>query len=343
MKVWIDISNSPQVLFFKSIIRRLEKEGHEVVVTARRFGTMEDMLSQADIPYALIGEHGGSSNEAKLICYSNRVIGLTEFILKECPDVALYKHSVEAPRVAYGLGIHSICVIDNENAIAQNKLMLPLSQRIIAPVAIDKNLITRFGVEERQIRHFNGFCELAHINDFIPSMDVLNQLNIKEGKPLAIMRPEPVMANYFNGDPSTSIVTKLLSSLKDFQCVVFPRTEQQRKLFEGRGAIIPTQCVDSLSLISFADIVMSAGGSMNREAVALTKPAISTYKEKLLSVTAYMVEEGIKMHSCDAQEITRYADKFSGNRAYEHKIKEKLKSMENPVDVIIEELDMMEL
>ncbi|MHC1605279.1 MAG: DUF354 domain-containing protein [Candidatus Methanofastidiosia archaeon] len=341
MKVWIDISNSPQVHFFKNIIKRLEKEGYKVVVTARRFGSIEDMLTQLEIRYRIVGEHGGSSKEGKLLCSSKRILELAKFVLEEKPDVALYKHSVEAPRVAYGLGIPSLCVIDNEKAEAQNKLMLPISERIILPKAIEKKSIMEFGVRDEQIRHFDGFCELAHIEEFIPHCEVLNELKLDEDMPIAILRPEPVMANYFHGDPRTSIIVSLLPYLEDFQCVVFPRCKAQEDIFRNTSAIIPSRCVDALSLISFSDVVISAGGSMNREAVAMCKPAISTYPEKLLAITEAMVCQGIKMHSLDVPVINNYVEVLFRNRGYERFIKEKIKNMENPIDVIIEELEKM--
>jgi len=343
MKIWIDISNSPQIHFFKNVIRRLERIGHEVVVTSRRFGSMEPMLARNNIECHLIGEHGGASKEMKLKCSSKRILGLTDFVIEHKPDVALFKHSVEAPRVSYGLGIPSICVLDNEKAIAQNKLMLPISSKVIAPDAIGYQVITSFGVREENIRLFNGFCELAHLEDFMPNDGILSDLHLDEDAPIAVLRPEPVMANYFTGDPKESIVTALLQRLKDFQCVVFPRTEEQYMNFRKMGAIIPDHCVDALSLIHGSNIVISAGGSMNREAVAMGKPAISTYPEKLLAITHKMVMDGIKMHSCEVDEVSVMTNALHDDRAYERSVRAKLKRMENPIDVIVEELDRIEL
>jgi len=341
MKIWIDISNTPQVHFFKNVIRRLIDDGHEVIVSSRHFGQMETLLMENHIEYTIVGEHGGASKELKLINSSKRILGLTELVAGERPDVALYKHSVEAPRVAYGMGIPSLCVLDNENAIHQNRLMLPLSSRIIAPRAIGKDLITRFGVNESQIRHFEGFCELAHINEFVPSDSVLEELSLSEDAPIAVLRPEPVMANYYNGNGRDSIVTGILDSFEGFQCVVFPRTDLQRELFSRQGAIMPSHSVDSLSLMHHASIVMSAGGSMNREAIALCRPAISTYPEKLLAVTEYMVKEGIKGHSCNPLEIRAMAEEMVNNPSLEHSIRKKLDRMEDPIDVISGELDLL--
>ena len=343
MKIWIDISNAPQVHFFKNVYRRLLREGHEVFVTGRKFGSIESLLSSAGIPYTIVGEHGGAQLEDKLIMSTRRVLELTELISKQSPDVALYKHSVEAPRVAYGLGIPALCVLDNEHAIAQNKLMLPLSSRIIAPKAIEAPLITRFGVEESQIRHFEGFCELAHIEDFIPSPHVMGDLGINPDLPLAVLRPEPVMANYYHGDPSVSVVSALISKLGDFQCVALPRTDVQEEMFRRAGAIVPGPCVDALSLMHYANVVISAGGSMNREGVAMCKPAVSTYPQKLLAVTDYMVHECIKQHACKPDDIVEAVASVHDSVAYRHVVRRKLERMENPIDVIVQEIGLLEV
>ncbi|HOP08675.1 MAG TPA: DUF354 domain-containing protein [Candidatus Methanofastidiosa archaeon] len=343
MKIWIDISNSPQIHFFKNVIRRLDRTGHEVMVTSRRFGSMESMLSKNNVDCHLVGEHGGASKEMKLKCSSRRILGLTDLVLEEKPDVALFKHSVEAPRVAYGLGIPSICVLDNEKAIAQNRLMLPISSKVIAPDAISYDEISQFGVTRDRLRSFNGFCELAHLEDFIPNGDVLGDLKLDEDRPVAILRPEPIMANYFTGDPRESIVSELLRKLGDYQCVVFPRTAEQSRMFNDMGAILPDHCVDALSLIHFSQIIISAGGSMNREAVAMGKPAISTYPEALLAITDKMVRDGIKSHSCDVEEVMDMTNRLNGDTSYERFVKKKLREMENPIDVIVEEIEAIDL
>lgn len=343
MKIWVDISNAPQVHFFKNVYHRLIREGHDVFVTGRKFGSIESLLSSAGIPYTIVGEHGGAQLGDKLKASTKRVLELTDIISTVEPDVALYKHSVEAPRVSYGLGIPSVCVLDNEHAIAQNKLMLPLSSRIVAPIAIEAEQITRFGVDTSQIRHFEGFCELAHIEDFIPSPHVLGELGINADIPLAVLRPEPVMANYYHGDPSVSIVSALIERLGDFQCVALPRTPLQADMFRAEGAIVPSHCVDALSLMHYANVVISAGGSMNREGVAMCKPAISTYPQKLLAVTDYMVRQGIKQHACDPVAIADSVESVHDSAAYRHYVRRKLDSMENPIDVIVDEMRSMEV
>ena len=131
MKIWFDIVN-PHVRFFHSIIRYLEDQGEEVLVTTRRFGDVHRLLDLFGIEYTLVGWHGVTLEE-KLIRSTQRAYELSQIISREKPDVAVSKHSIELPRVSYGLKIPSVYVLDNEHAIAANKLTLSLCDKIILP------------------------------------------------------------------------------------------------------------------------------------------------------------------------------------------------------------------
>lgn len=341
MKVWIDISNTPHVNFFKGIIKDFESRGHETFVTSRDFDGLSALLNLHGIKHTVVGRHGGFCKKSKLVESSKRILELSEIISSEDIDLALYKHSVEGARVAYGLGIPSICVLDNETAIAQNKLMLPLSSKVIAPDAISMEEITRFGVDESQVIRFNGFCEIANISDFKYDDSFISQLGLSEDKFTIVMRPEPVKANYYNGNKDKTIIKAILEktkSLTDYQFVVFPRFDEQKSVFNYDNVIVPEEPVDALSLMSYSDLVISAGGSMNREAVALNTPALTTYPEKLLAVTKKMIELGLKIHLLDPEKITKFIEKDNNLDIYHDNNKKIISKLENPIDVISREI-----
>lgn len=339
MKVWIDISNAPHVHFFKHLIRKINAK---VIVTTRDFDSVPQILDLNKIPYTTIGNHGGSDVKEKLLASSKRILELTEFIAGENVDLAIFKHSVEAPRVAYGLQIPSICVMDNEHGIAQNKLMLPLSTRVIAPKCISPDEIMQFGVKSENLIQFQGICELAHVHDFTPDLDVLTQLELDPDRNIVVMRPEPAKANYFNGDRKKTIIKSILENNTFDQCVVFPRFEEQRKVLQFPHTVIPDEAVDALSLMYYADVVISAGGSMNRESICLGTPAISTYPEKLLSVTKYLIYLGLKKHSLSIPEIFAYAREFMADSDYRRRTLQILNQMEDPVQVLLREIRTFE-
>ena len=335
MKIWIDISNAPHAHFFKNIIKRVKAE---TIVTTRAFDSVPHILDLHNIEYTIIGNHGGSGIKEKLMASSKRVLELAAFIADQNVDVAVFKHSVEAPRVAFGLQIPSICVLDNENAVAQNRLMLPLSTKVIAPQCIPAHEIMQFGVQKEDLIQFNGICELAHVQGFVPDPGVLTELGLDPDKQIVVMRPEPVKANYFNGDRKKTIVTKILQNNSFDQCVVFPRVEEQKKVLNFPNTVIPERAVDTLSLMHYADLVISTGGSMNREAICVGTPALSTYPEKLLSVTKFLIEKGLKKHSTDIPKIIEYAHYLLKDAAYRKKAATMMAHMENPVDILLREL-----
>ncbi len=338
MKVWIDISNAPHAHFFKQVIKKLKERATDVIVTTRAFDSVPEILNLNSIPYTVIGNHGGSDVKEKLKASAKRILDLTDFIADEEVDLAVFKHSVEAPRVAYGLQIPSLCVVDNEHAVAQNKLMLPLSTKVIAPKCIPAQEIIQFGVKKENLIQFEGICELAHVHDFVPDPGVLTELGLDADKKIVVMRPEPAKANYFNGDRKKTIIKKILQNNTFDQCVVFPRFEEQKKVLRFPNTVIPENAVDTLSLMHYADVVISAGGSMNREAICVGTPAISTYPEKLLSVTKYLIDLNLKKHSLSVSEILLYAKEFMSDAEYQEKAHHILSRMEDPVDVLLREI-----
>ena len=88
----------------------------------------------------------------------------------------------------------------------------------------------------------------------------------------------------------------MLHKLKGEQVVVLPRTDEQRaELAREGGFIVPEQAIDAQSLVAFADLVISAGGTMNREAVALGTPVWTTFEGRLGAVDERLIADG-RMH-----------------------------------------------
>ena len=67
MKVWIDMTNSPHVPFFRPLIRLLEEHGHDVSVSARDFAQTLELLDAAGIGHEVVGPpHGGAGRSGKV-------------------------------------------------------------------------------------------------------------------------------------------------------------------------------------------------------------------------------------------------------------------------------------
>ncbi|WP_458454494.1 DUF354 domain-containing protein [Methanobrevibacter sp.] len=315
MKIWIDISNAPHVRFFKDVIKHLEAEGEDVIVTARQFGDIHKLLEMYDIDFISVGKHGVSLYD-KLRESTQRVYNLVDIIHDEKVDVALSKHSIELPRISFGLGIPSLYVLDNEHALAANKLTLPLCDRIITPNIIDFWKLMKFGADPNTIIPYDGTSELMHFKSFEYNDNVFNDLNLDlNHNKTILMRPEPSLASYLDADCRKSVLSPIVDELKNVaNILILPRFKEQAEIFEGiENVSILKPPVDTSSIIKKADLVIGAGGTMNREAAILQTPVISCYPGETLSVDQYYINKGLMYRSNDADDVINKALDFIVN------------------------------
>ena len=86
---------------------------------------------------------------------------------------------------------------------------------------------------------------------------------------------------------------------------MLPRTPEQRaELVEAGGYVVPERAIDAQSLVAYADLVVSAGGTMNREAVALGTPVWTTFEGRLGAVDERLIAEGRLRHLERAEDVT---------------------------------------
>lgn len=336
MKIWIDIVNTPHVRFFNGIIKKLRKDGHEVLITARDFSNIHDLLDIFGLEYTSIGDHGVTLEE-KLLSSTKRAYDLSKFISKEDIDIAITKHSIELPRVAFGLGIPNIFILDNEHAIAANKLTLPLTNKLIIPEIFDVWNTIKFGMNPNNIVQYNGTCEITHLEDFKYNEKILETLNLDldDNKKIILMRPEPSLASYLHTDCTKSVLTPIVNELKDIaNILVIPRFKAQSTIFKDipHVHVIKTP-VDTFSLTKRADLLIGAGGTMNREAALLKTPVISCYPGKVLSVDKYYIEKGLMKRSTDLNEIIKLAKELLTKKSKEVELK-----TDNLINLIVDEI-----
>ncbi|OED30695.1 DUF354 domain-containing protein [Methanosphaera sp. WGK6] len=335
MKIWIDIVNTPHVRFFNGIIKKLKEDGHEVLITARDFSNIHDLLDIFELEYTSIGNHGVTLKE-KLLSSTKRAYDLSKFISEENIDIAITKHSIELPRVAFGLGIPNIFILDNEHAVAANKLTLPLVNKLIIPEIFDVWNTVKFGMNPNNIVQYNGTCEVTHLEDFKYNENILDDLNLKLTKKYTIlMRPEPSLASYLDADCTKSVLTPIVNELKnDANILIIPRFKTQGNIFEDieNVHIIETP-VDTFSLMKKADLVIGAGGTMNRESALLGTPVISCYPGKQLSVDTYYIEKGLMKRSTNLNEIIDLSKELLSNQHNKNPIK-----TDDLVELIVNEI-----
>lgn len=300
MRVWVDVFNGPHVHFFQGIHRFLSNAARsDLHMTARDYYPIAQLLDLYEVEASVIGQHGGGSLYGKLMASTQRVLALAEHIeaadRRQRLDLLVHKHSVEAARVAWGLGIPNIAFLDNEIMVPQNMLVCPLANVLVAPVCIEMGVVRSFSPNHVIILPFDGVCEVAHVYRYEPDESVLSQLGLDPAKPIVVFRSAPKLAAYNSCKPLAEvIIDRIEAQINGVQIVHLKRSGEGGKRIG---------VVDARSLACYADVVISGGGTMTREAALLGTNAI-TYFNQPLAVDKYLIKKGL-LKSFPGQEILK--------------------------------------
>jgi predicted glycosyltransferase len=293
-KVWIDLTNSPHVLFFRPILRRLDEAGIESVVTARDFAQTLGLLQRYDIEHTVIGRHGGASVTGKGLGLVRRSGSLLRFGRGKGITQAVSHGSNDLAIAARLLRLHSTVLHDYEGAAGMHRINFRLASKVMTPDVIPYSALAGYGLDERRYRPYHGIKEQVALADFSADDGVFEELGLDRERPIVVLRPPATMSLYHRGIENTvfdDVLTRLLDS--DVQVVLLPRTAEQAESFaDAAGVIIPARPVDGPSLVWAADAVVSAGGTMNREAAVLGVPTWTTFAGQLGAVDRELVDEG---------------------------------------------------
>jgi len=295
MRVWIDMTAPAHPLVFRPIISRLRAQGHEVTVTARDYAQTVELLERFGIEHRVIGRHAGASRTRKLLSMLARARRMRR-VGREVYDLALAHGSNELPIAAASLGIPAVDMFDYEWATQQHNVGCRLARLVVTPDAIPPERLARYGVGPAKLAQYPGLKEEYYLADFEPDERVLDELELDRTRILVVVRPPPDVSLYHR--KSNRLFPRLLDHLgprPDVQAVVIPRTTAQREHVRQLGhpsLVIPEHAVDAQSLIALADVVVSAGGTMNREAVALGTPVYTTYGGRLGGVDEQLMRQG---------------------------------------------------
>jgi predicted glycosyltransferase len=302
MRVWIDLTNSPHVLVMRPLIRLLGDDGHEVTVTARDFAQTLELCERFGIHHTAIGHHRGGRVSSKAVGLASRSLALLRFARGRrraagAPfDLALAHGSNDIALAAAALRIPSATMFDYEWATVQHSINCRLARSVVVPDAIPPERLARYGAKGK-LRRYAGLKEEYYLADFEPNPDVLAELGLDRSLPLVVVRTPPDLSLYHR--LSNELFPALLGRLEaaalrgELQCVVLARTDRQAGALRGRaGLLVPDHVVDAQSLCAFAAAVVSAGGTMNREAVALGTPAYTTFAGRMGAVDERLIEQG---------------------------------------------------
>jgi uncharacterized protein len=281
---------------FRPIIRLLRDAGHEVEVTARDYAQTIPLLQRMGMEHTAVGRHGGASRARKAQALANRTWKMRRFASKGNFDLAVAHGSNDLALAAASLRIPAVNTFDYEFAVQQHNIGCRLARRVMTPDAIPPERLERYGVGPDKLVQYAGLKEEYYLSDFTPDEGELDRLGVDRERVVVIVRPPPDVSLYHR--KSNMLFPRVLDHLgrrEDVSAVVIPRTEEQRQHVLSLAlpsVIVPAEAVDAQSLIALADLAISAGGTMNREAVALGTPVYTTYGGRLGGVDEQLMREG---------------------------------------------------
>jgi hypothetical protein len=297
-RIWIDLDNTPHVPFFLPIIRALECEGHRVTVTVRDAFQVCSLADYHGLEYRKIGRHHGANKAMKAAGTLWRAAQLLPVALQARPHLSMSHGSRPLELLSFLLGIPSMRIFDYEHSLELPLLKPTLG---VAPDSIDAPGWAK--CFRHGMRTYGGLKEDVYTASFRPDPSILAQLGVQADEILVTIRPPASEAHYHNPAADGLFVeaVNVLGATAGVRLVILPRTASSQGKFiermwpgwcEERKIIVPDRVVDGLNLVWFSDLVVSGGGTMNREAAALGVPVYSIFRGTLGAVDRQLAREG---------------------------------------------------
>jgi predicted glycosyltransferase len=294
--VWVDLDNSPHVPFFAPIIHKLREQGYTVKISARKYSQTVALANLYNLDYSTIGKHHGKNKFIKVIGLIYRSIQLLPFALKSRATIAISHGSRSQMIVAQLLRIPIVMFLDYEY-IQTIPFVKP--SLVFIPNLISKEKLKYLSP---RIDTYPGIKEDIYVPTFTPDSSIRNKMNISSEDVVVILRPPAHEAHYHNPESEKFFdeIIHYLAGKGSLRTVILPRDNKQKEsilkqfknYFDIGSLIIPSDVVDGLNLMWHSDLVISGGGTMNREAAALGVPVYSIFKGKIGDVDNYLSKSG---------------------------------------------------
>ena len=323
MRVWYDACTGKQVRYGAAIGQQLRKAGHEFIFTTREHPDTIPLAKILNVKPMVVGKYNPSNLFSRLEESAEREAKFSQLFAANPPDVAIAHQSVELSRVAFGFGIPLILTADTPHAVAVNKLTIPLAHTVVVSEALPKSFLKKYCA--RNIVQFKGVDELAWIKDYKPSKTKEHK------KPLIVIRQMETKAAYADREQDLGqVLAQRLAELGEVRFI---------ERYNVDGSFAAKQgFVDSLDLVGEADLVVSHGGTLAREAALQGIPTIAISDMAKTYVNTYLVKKGFPLFITSEERVLTYAKKFVGRRI---DVSEKVALLENPVDVIQSVVDSL--
>ncbi len=298
-KIWIDLENSPHIPFFAPIIRELERRGYSIVLTARDCFQVRELADLFGLQYLLMGHHYGKHTVAKLAGLGVRAVQMIPYALREKPTLSLSHGSRSQFLLSTMLGIPTVTILDYEHARWK---VASRSSWTMAPDVIPESSLLAMGYTKDRILRYPGIKEDVYAPLFSPDPSVRTRLRLREEDLVVTIRPPASEAHYHNPESDTllSAVFEIVSQHREAKVILLPRTPRQEtelrkhwpEFFATGKIVVPAQVIDGMDLIWCSDLVISGGGTMNREAAALGVPVYSIFRGKTGAIDEYLGANG---------------------------------------------------
>jgi hypothetical protein len=294
--IWIDLDNTPHVPFFTPVIRELERRGHRVILTARDAFQVCELADQKGLSYVSIGRHHGRNRVIKVLGLVWRSLQLSSFCLRHKPDIALSHGARSQIMLGNLLRIPTILVLDYEHS--RTPLLMRPKWEIVPDVLPEHGLHSH----SARVRKYRGIKEDVYAPDFKPNPSLLDALGLRAQDLIITVRPPATEAHYHNPEAEV-LLARLMERIcqtPGARAVLLPRNKSQEQALRARHpqwfangvTTVPRKAVDGLNLLWHSDLVVSGGGTMNREAAALGVPVYSIFRGKTGAVDARLEQEG---------------------------------------------------
>ncbi len=303
MRIWIDLANAPHVGFFLPLVKEFTNLGHEVSISVRDFNQTVELARRNGLPGEVIGTHGGASSLGKLLNLLGRSVRLARFGRKMKPDVAVSHNSYTHTIAGRCVGARVVTIMDYEGQPA-NHIAFRTAHRVIVPFYFPDEDLRRFGAGEKKVWKYQGFKEQVYLSDFRPCDSFLSELTRSCGLDkrwdparavLVTVRTPASMAAYhhFKNLLFERLLLKL-DAIPEVTVVLLPRSAEQKLYYREKFPRfrIPTEPLSGNDLVYHSDLVISAGGTMNREAAVLGTPVCTIFAGELPAVDRALIGMG---------------------------------------------------
>jgi predicted glycosyltransferase len=306
LKIWVDLANSPQVLFFRPLIERMQSEGHEVAITSRHFAQTTQLADRFGLIHAPVGGHGGKKLGGIGFKLLERSFKLIRFAKDRRFDLAFSHNSYAQALAASMLSIPFVTTMDYEHQPA-NHLCFRLARRVIVPSFFPTNALHWYGANPAKTIYYQGLKEQVYLQNFIPIPRFREILPFPKDRILVVMRPPGSWGLYHNFEnPLFDLAMEYVLGHPKAVVVFLPRVSSQASMIPEQHkdrVHIPEKVLDGPQLLYHADLVIGGGGTMNREAAVLGTPVYSLFMGKIAAVDSYLIQKKCMTHIHNAEGV----------------------------------------